>query len=1106
VQGSNDPFNEYYSGGTLQTLTADDKIQLDALGFNTMTVSQSIAVAATAAEAVQGGVAIALLGGLPTITDSSSTTLASATIKIANAGGSAVAGDKLFVNGIQNGALGNGVTASWNATTDTLTLTGNASLAVYDTLLSEVTYQDTGTDSSTGSHPVRAVTWSVNDGTTSFNTTSQITIDRAPVASVANVVLSANSTTVAASSLFTKSDSDGDTIATYAFIDSGNGHFVLNGVAQANNQEIDVTAAQLSQLTYQSSGGVDSLQVRVNDGTAWSAWQGFTVTSPVVTTVIESFGATELVQVGSNYYLDSISSGTGPELKISGVAVAAGQYGAWAPIGTEITAGGYDVAWNNASLGLYTLWTTDSSGNHLTDSAPMTGTSYALESLETVFNQDLNGDGVIGPTKTVIQTDGSTSLTEIANQFYALDNSSGVGPTLQFNGAPVVAGQYGAWAPIGAVQTAGGYDVAWHSSSLGLYTYWTTDSSGNHLTDSTPMLGGSYALESLETVFNQDLNGDGVIGPPPITKTVIQTDTGSFGSTSLAEGSNQIYYLDNSSGSGPELQLNGAPVVAGQFGAWTPIGAVQTASGYDVAWENASLGLYTYWTTDSSGNHLTDSAAMSGTSYALESLETVFNQDLNGDGVIGPTKTVIQTDTNAFGSTSLTEVANQFCYLDNSTGSGPELQLNGAPVVAGQFGGWTPIGAVQTASGYDVAWKNVSLGLYTYWTTDSSGNHLTDSAPMTGTSYALESLETVFNQDLNGDGVIGPTKTVIQTDTNSFGSTSLTQLANQFFLDNSSGVGPTLQLNGAPVVAGQFGGWTPIGAVQTASGYDVAWKNASLGLYTYWTTDSNGNHLTDSAGMTGTSLALESLETVFNQDLNGDGVIGLAVDSGTTLNISTPTAGTVTFANNSGTTGQLLLSDAKDFTATIAGFTGNGTLSGSDQIDLSGLNYNSGKFSDSYSNGVLTVSDGTNTDKLDFTGTYSPGNFSFASDGQGGTIIYDPPVTGSGQNGNNDSFVFKAGLGHNPITNFPSAAGDTFGFGSSTGANIVAGAGQVDTKQHNGPFIDDRHSASSHDELQIPFHSMNDERVWAVDASNHDNAAAINLHLANLHAGHFIVG
>ena len=31
-------------------------------------------------------------------------------------------------------------------------------------------------------------------------------------------------------------------------------------------------------------------------------------------------------------------------------------------------------------------------------------------------------------------------------------------------------------------------------------------------------------------------------------------------------------------------------------------------------------------------------------------------------------------------------------------------------------------------------------------------------------------------------------------------------------------------------------------AVQTASGYDVAWKNAGTSQYTVWTTDSNGNY------------------------------------------------------------------------------------------------------------------------------------------------------------------------------------------------------------------------------------------------------------------------
>ena len=82
----------------------------------------------------------------------------------------------------------------------------------------------------------------------------------------------------------------------------------------------------------------------------------------------------------------------------------------------------------------------------------------------------------------------------------------------------------------------------------------------------------------------------------------------------------------------------------------------------------------------------------------------------------------------------------------------------------GEFGNWTPIGAVQTQSGYDVAWRNTSTGQYTVWTTDSNGNYTGNLiGAVSGNSYALESLEPIFNQDLNGDGVIGLNPPVIQT-------------------------------------------------------------------------------------------------------------------------------------------------------------------------------------------------------------------------------------------------------------------------------------------------------------------------------------------------------
>ena len=112
----------------------------------------------------------------------------------------------------------------------------------------------------------------------------------------------------------------------------------------------------------------------------------------------------------------------------------------------------------------------------------------------------------------------------------------------------------------------------------------------------------------------------------------------------------------------------------------------------------------------------------------------------------------------------------------------------------------------------------------------------------------------------------------------SAGSTSLVAVRNHFFLDNiSTGSGPSLKYGGTDVVAGQFGGWTPIGAEQTASGYQVAWKIPGADQYSVWTTDSNGNFISTSAALSGSSSTLQSFETSFHQDLNGDGAIGVPV-------------------------------------------------------------------------------------------------------------------------------------------------------------------------------------------------------------------------------------
>ena len=268
------------------------------------------------------------------------------------------------------------------------------------------------------------------------------------------------------------------------------------------------------------------------------------------TTVIESSGSTSLVQVGNNYFLESNSTGTGPEVTLSGAAVTVGEF-VWTPIGAEqLTSGAYEVAAYYAAAGLYTGWTVLSNG--AVDSSligAVSGASPLLESLESSFHQDLNGDGVIGfPANTsLIESFGSTSLVGVGNNYYLYSNSSGTGPELKYGGAAVVTGQAAPWTPIGVEQTSTGYDVAWKNTSTNQGSIWSTDSSGNFLSYLTGVVSGtSIALEFMETTFHQDLNGDGTIGIP--SSTVIE----SSGSTSLVEVGNNFYPLNsaNSTGTG----------------------------------------------------------------------------------------------------------------------------------------------------------------------------------------------------------------------------------------------------------------------------------------------------------------------------------------------------------------------------------------------------------------------------------------------------------------------------------------------------------------------------------------------------------------------------
>ena len=165
----------------------------------------------------------------------------------------------------------------------------------------------------TGTHLQDIFNYTVSDGHGgTANAALIVTLDRAPVVIATNIVLSMGQTSVAASSMFSATDPDGNAITNYAFEGSGAGHFVLNGAVEPTNQEIDIGAGQLSQLAFQNvpGAGPDTIEVRVNDGTLWSSWTSFDITPR--RSCIQTDGTTSLVQVGNNYFLDTVGSGEWP--------------------------------------------------------------------------------------------------------------------------------------------------------------------------------------------------------------------------------------------------------------------------------------------------------------------------------------------------------------------------------------------------------------------------------------------------------------------------------------------------------------------------------------------------------------------------------------------------------------------------------------------------------------------------------------------------------------------------------------------------------------------------------------------------------------------------
>src|SRR5262249_23265036 len=107
------------------------------------------------------------LSGSASVIDPDNLNLANATVSIA---GGAFAGDADL---LATSTTGTSITASYNSTTETLVLSGSDTLADYQTVLRKITFSSTSDNPTNyGSNTTRTITWVLNDGSGSFNTSA----------------------------------------------------------------------------------------------------------------------------------------------------------------------------------------------------------------------------------------------------------------------------------------------------------------------------------------------------------------------------------------------------------------------------------------------------------------------------------------------------------------------------------------------------------------------------------------------------------------------------------------------------------------------------------------------------------------------------------------------------------------------------------------------------------------------------------------------------------------------------------------------------------------------------------------------------------------------